>query len=325
MVHTYDTYAPLVKSVDASVPYQEALTTLVEALAPLGEDYVRQLQAGFDGRWIDAYPKDNKVSGAYSWGTYDTHPYVLMNYDDTLDGMLTLAHEMGHALNSAYSNKAQAYVNSNNPTFLAEIASTSNEMPTLRYMLDQAKDDTEKLYYLNQMAETIRGTFFTQVMYAEFEQQIHERVDQGDALSVDSLNEMWGDLLVKYLGPDYERDELARVGWARVPHFYYNFYVYQYATGIAAANQFVTNILTGKDGAVEAYLTFLKAGSSDYPVELLKQAGVDVNTRAPVDNLLADFGQIISQMEEILRQPPCAPLRKQGTTEDRGLPQGGIE
>ena len=301
-VHTYDTYVPLVKPVDVSIPYKDAKIALVEALAPLGEDYIKQLRAGFDNRWIDVYPKENKLSGAYSWGSYDTHPYILMNYDDTMDGMLTLAHEMGHALNADYTNNTQAYVNSENPTFLAEVASTTNEMLTLRHMLDRAKDDDEKLYYLNQMAETIRGTFFTQVMYAEFEQQIHERVEKGDALSVDSVNEMWSNLLVKYLGPDYELDELARVGWARIPHFYYNFYVYQYATGIAAANQFVKDILENGQGAADAYLNFLGAGSSDYSVDLLKQAGVDMTAGAPVDNLLADFGRIVSQMEEILRR-----------------------
>lgn len=170
-VHHYDMYKPLVAEMAVSVPYDEAMSQLVAALAPLGDNYTSRLQAGFDGRWIDVYPKDNKLSGAYSWGSYDTHPYVLLNYDETLDSMLTLAHEMGHALNADYSNAAQAYVNCENPIFLAEIASTANELLALRHLLDRASDDNKRLYYLNQLAETIRGTFFTQVMFAEFERR----------------------------------------------------------------------------------------------------------------------------------------------------------
>jgi oligoendopeptidase F len=214
----------------------------------------------------------------------------------------TLAHEMGHAMNSYYSNKAQPYYYSDIPTFNAEIASTTNETLLLKTMLANAKDDNEKLYFLNEMAENIRRTFFAQVMYADFEKQIHQRVDGGDALSVDSLNKMWGDTMKRYYGPDFELDDIAKVGWARVPHFYLNFYVYQYATGIAASNQFVKNISENKEGAVDKYITFLSSGSMDYPVALLKTAGVDMLSPAPVDNLLTDFGKIVGQMEELLKK-----------------------
>lgn len=302
-IHYYDMYNPLVATYDVSYPYEEAKQTITAALKPLGQDYLDNLAKGFSGKWIDVYPSEGKSSGAYAWGTYDTHPYVLSNYTDTgVDGMLTIAHEMGHALNALYTNRAQPYFYSNTPIFNAEIASTANELLVMHHLLDDAKDDEARLYYLNQIAESIRGTFFAQVMYAEFEKAIHERVEKGEALSVESLSEMWAATVTKYYGPDFEMDESARLVWARIPHFYYNFYVYQYATGIAASNQFVKNIKDDKDGAVEKYLEFLKAGSSAYPVEVLKASGVDMMASAPVDNLLSDFGDVVDQMEEILKK-----------------------
>jgi len=298
-VHAYDLIVSLVDSYEKTVPYEDAPKILNESLAPLGKQYLADMNTGFDGRWIDVYPADHKRSGAYAWGSYDTHPYVLSNYTGSVDSLLEIAHEMGHAMNSYYS-KSQAYTYSNTPIFTAEVASTTNEMLTLRYLLANAKDDNEKLYYLDKMAESVRGTFFTQVMYAEFEKAIHERVEKGEALSADSLNKLWGEQLVKFYGPDFELDELAKVGWSRVPHLYYNFYVYQYATGLAASNQFVANIDAKKPGAVDSYLAFLGAGSSDYPVNMLKTAGVDMNSSEPVDNLLKDFSSILDQMEQIL-------------------------
>ncbi len=302
-IHYYDMYNPLVSSYDVSFPYEQAKQVIATALQPLGKDYLDNLAKGFDSKWIDVYPSKGKTSGAYSWGSYDTHPYVLSNYTDAgVDGMLTIAHEMGHALNSLYTNKNQPYIYSNVSTFNAEIASTTNEMLVLRYLLDNAKDDPARLYYLNQIAESIRGTFFAQVMYAEFEKAIHERVEKGEALSVDSLNEMWKATVVKYYGDDFLMDDAGQLVWARIPHFYYNFYVYQYATGIAASNQFVKNIKDNKPGAADKYLAFLKAGSSGYPVDLLKASGVDMTSNAPVDNLLADFSDTINKMEELLKK-----------------------
>jgi len=216
--------------------------------------------------------------------------------------MWTIAHEAGHAMNSYYVNGVQPYTYSSVPIFNAEIASTTNEMLVLRYLLNNAKDDTARLYYLNQMAESIRGTFFTQVMYAEFEKQIHDRVEQGDALSVESLGNIWAEVVTKYYGPDFVLDDVGKVNWARIPHFFYNFYVYQYATGLAASNQFAKDIADNEPGVVDKYLIFLKGGSSEYPVELLKASGVDMNSSAPVDNLLKDFTSIVSQMQEILKK-----------------------
>lgn len=300
-VRLYDMYVPLVSGYEPKeFTYAETQTILADALKPLGPQYITDLKAGFSGGWVDVYPADDKTSGAYSWGAYDTHPYVLMNYNGSFDSLLTLGHEMGHAMNSYYVNKNQGYYDSNTPTFNAEVASTTNELIVLRYMVDNAKTDEEKLFYLNQLAEDLRGTFFTQVMYGEFEMQIHERIEGGDGLSVDSLNQMWGDLLTKYYGEDFELTEEAKVGWSRIPHFYYNFYVYQYATGIAAADQFATDLSAGKAGATEKYLTFLQAGSSDYPVDVLKTAGVDMLSSRPTDTLLADFDKTVTEMNDLL-------------------------
>ena len=302
-IHGYDMFNPLIESYTVEVPFDDTQQLLDKALAPLGKDYTDQLDKGLNSRWVDVYERKGKTSGGYSWGSYDTQPYILMNYtSDFSDGVMTLAHEMGHSLNSYYTNKNQSYIYSNTPIFTAEIASTTNEMLVLQYMQKNAKNDAEKLYFLNQLAENIRGTFFVQVMFADFEKQIHARVENGDALSVDSLNQIWGEIMTKYYGPDYEVDDLAKIGWARIPHFYRNFYVYQYATGIAASNQFVKNITEDKPGAKEKYLTFLSAGSVDYPINVLKEAGVDMLSPAPVDNLISDFGKIVNQMEELLKK-----------------------
>jgi oligoendopeptidase F len=300
-VRLYDMYVPLVSGYEPETfTYEQTQTILADALKPLGATYIKDLQGGFKGGWIDVYPNDNKTSGAYSWGAFDTHPYILTNYNGSYDSLLTLAHEMGHAMNSYYVNKAQNYYNSNTPIFNAEVASTTNELIVLRYMVDNAKTDEEKLFYLNQLAETIRGTFFTQVMYAEFEMQIHERIERGDGLSVDSLNQMWGDILTKFYGPDFELTDEAKLGWSRIPHFYYDFYVYQYATGIAAADQFATDLSANKTGTTENYMTFLKAGSSAYPVDVLKSAGVDMLSSTPTDTLLADFDKTVTEMQDLL-------------------------
>jgi oligoendopeptidase F len=300
-VRGYDMFVPLVTGyAPPTFTYAQTQQILADALKPLGPTYIKDMQSSFSAGWIDVYPADNKTSGAYSWASYDTHPYILTNFNGSFDSVLTLGHEMGHAMNYNYVNKAQGYYNSNTPIFNAEVASTTNELIILRYMVDHAKTDQEKLFYLDQLAEDIRGTFFTQVMYAEFELQIHERIEQGDALSVDSLNQMWGDVLAKYYGPDYEVTEQAKLGWSRIPHFYYDFYVYQYATGIAAADQFATDLSAGTPGATDKYLTFLKAGGSDYPVKVLQAADVDMLSSKPTDTLLADFDKTVTQMEDLL-------------------------
>ena len=301
-VKIYDLYVPLVADYTLVIPYEKAQEMLFEGLKPLGDEYLNMMKTGFENRWIDVYETKNKATGGYSWGAYDTHPYVLMNYDDTADSMLTLAHEMGHALNFYYTNSTQKYVNSPIPIFTAEVASTMNENLMLDYLIQQAKNDDEKLYFLDKMIENIRGTVYNQVMYSEFEQTIYERVEKGEALSYNSLSEIWKSLLEKYYGPDLVVEELASRGWSRIPHFYMNFYVFKYATSLAASNELLNNIVTGQPDAIEKYLNFLKAGSSDYPVEVLKAAGVDMLSSQAIDNLLKKFGNLVSEMEETLKK-----------------------
>ncbi|MEZ0536630.1 oligoendopeptidase F [Caldicellulosiruptoraceae bacterium PP1] len=297
-VHIYDMYVPLVENYEMNIPYEDAKKLILKGLNPLGKDYINNLQNAFDSRWIDVYETENKYSGGYQWGSYDTHPYILMNYDDTVDSMLTVAHELGHAMNAFYTNKTQKYINSNVPIFTAEVASTTNEFLMLNYMIKNAKSDDEKLYLLNSLIENIRGTVYTQVMYAEFEKTIHERVEKGEALSAETLNNIWKDLMVKYYGQNFEVDPLAPLWWSRIPHFYMNFYVYKYATSMAAANEIVKNLNNQKN--IDKYIEFLKAGSSDYPINVLKKAGVDMTSTKPVDNLLQYFGQLVDEMEKIL-------------------------
>ncbi|MCX7920439.1 MAG: oligoendopeptidase F [Clostridia bacterium] len=303
-VHLYDMYVSVVDNYDMTIPYEDAKNMILEGLKPLGSEYVNNLKKGFEGGWVDVYETENKATGGYQWGSYDTHPYVLMNYNDSVDSMLTLAHEMGHALNSYYTNASQNYIDSNVPIFNAEVASTTNELLMLRYMINNAKDDDEKLYLINNLVEQIRGSVYTQVMYSEFEKVIHERVEQGNALSAESLKNIWKSLMQKYYGDNFEVDELATMWWSRIPHFYMNFYVYKYATSMAASNQLVKNMTESKNKFIAKYkyLEFLKAGSSNYPIELLKKAGVDMKSTAPVDNLLAEFSKLVDQMEEILKK-----------------------
>jgi len=304
-VHIYDMYVPLVKDYEIKIPYEEAKKMLLEGLKPLGDDYIRDLQKGFDSRWIDVYETENKATGGYQWGAYDTHPYVLLNQNDSADAMLTLAHEMGHALNHYYTCSTQKYTNSGIPIFTAEVASTTNEILMLKYLIAHAQNDDEKLYFINSLVELIRGNVYTQVMYAEFEKTIHERVEKGGALSAETLRGIWKSLMVKYYGENFEADELADMWWARVPHFYMDFYVYKYATAISAANEMVEN-MTGTEGdtasAKAKYLEFLKAGSSDYPIEVLKAANVDMTSTRPVDDLLAEFGKLVDEMERIMEK-----------------------
>lgn len=298
-VHIYDMYVPLVANYEVNIDYEQAKKLILEGLKPLGDDYLKVLNIAFNNRWIDVFETENKYTGGYQWGAYDTHPYILMNYNNTMDSVLTLAHELGHAINSYYTNKTQKYINSNVPIFTAEVASTTNELLMINYLLKKAKSDDERLYLLNTLVENIRGTVYTQVMYAEFEKEIHERVEKGEALSAETLCNIWGNLMKKYYGDNFEVDKLATLWWARIPHFYMNFYVYKYATSMAAANEVVKNI---EKGDTAKYIEFLKAGSSDYPINVLKKAGVDMTSTKPVDNLLTYFGQLVDEMEKILKK-----------------------
>ncbi len=295
----YDMYVPLIANYEMNIDYEQAKKLILKGLKPLGNDYLNVLNIAFNNRWIDVFETENKYTGGYQWGAYDTHPYILMNYNNTMDSVLTLAHELGHAVNSYYTNKTQKYINSNIPIFTAEVASTTNELLMINYLLKKAKSDDERLYLLNTLVENIRGTVYTQVMYAEFEKEIHERVEKGEALSAETLCNIWGSLMKKYYGDNFEVDKLATLWWARIPHFYMNFYVYKYATSMAAANEVVKNI---EKGDTAKYIEFLKAGSSDYPINVLKKAGVDMTSTEPVDNLLIYFGQLVDEMEKILKK-----------------------
>jgi oligoendopeptidase F len=295
-------YVTMVNDVDTDIKYEDGKKMVLEALAPLGNTYISDLMDGFAGGWIDVYETQNKRSGAYQWGSYDTHPYVLLNYNGSLDDVLTIAHEMGHALNSYYSNKSQPYATAEYPIFTAEVASTTNESLMLDYMIKNAKTKEEKMYLINTYLENIRGSIYTQLMYAEFEMLIHEKAEAGEALSATTLNEIWGNLMQKYYGPDFEVDELVKVWWARIPHFYYTFYVYQYATGMAAAEAISYKIIHEGQPAKEAYLEFLAAGGADYPVEILKKAGVDMSSTMPVEKALVKFDQLVDELDQLMSE-----------------------
>jgi len=299
-LHMYDLYTPIVKDVEMKVSYQEALKRVEEGLAPLGEEYAAVLRKGFTGGWIDVYENQGKTSGAYSWGPFGTHPYVLLNWQDNINNLFTVAHEMGHALHSYYSDHAQPYVYAGYKIFVAEVASTVNESLVMQFLLDRTVDKRERLFLLNHYLEQFRGTVYRQTMFAEFEKLIHEQVENGGALSVEELNRIYHGLNVDYYGPEVVIDQQIDLEWARIPHFYTNFYVYKYATGFSAATALSQGILREGKPAVERYLNFLKSGGSDYPIQLLQRAGVDMTTPQPVEAALKVFEGLVREMEELL-------------------------
>lgn len=299
-LHMYDIYVPLVSEYKVNIPYEDAKKKVLEALQPLGEEYLSHLKAGLEDGWVDVYENEGKTSGAYSWGTYDTKPYVLMNYDNRLDDMFTLAHEMGHSLHSFYSNRKQPYVYAQYSIFVAEVASTVNESLLMDYLLKNSQDRQQKIYLLNHYLEEFRGTVFRQTMFAEFEKIIHEKVEQGEALTPESFNQIYLDLNRLYYGPNVVMDDEIQIEWARIPHFYSAFYVYKYATGFSTATALKQQILTEGKTAVDRYLNFLSSGSSDYPIEILKRAGVDLMTPEPVNAGLKYFGQLVDELEKLL-------------------------
>jgi len=299
-LHMYDLYVPIVKEVDMEIPYDEAVATIKEALRPLGEDYGKVLEEGFTSGWVDVYENEGKTSGAYSWGTYSVHPFVLMNYQDNVNNMFTLAHEMGHALHSYYSNKNQPYTYADYKIFVAEVASTVNEALLMQYLLQKTEEKEKRLYLLNYYMEQFRGTLFRQTMFAEFEKLIHAKVEEGEALTAENLSEMYRELNTRYHGPEMVIDPQVDLEWARIPHFYRNFYVYKYATGFSAAISLSQQILSEKEPAVDRYLSFLKSGGSDYPLNLLKQAGVDMTSTEPIEKALGVFKELLDEMEELI-------------------------
>lgn len=299
-LHMYDLYVPMVEEFDKKIPYEEAKKIVAEGLKPLGEEYVGYLEKGMNSAWIDVYENEGKTSGAYAWGSYKTHPYVLLNYQDTINDVFTLAHEMGHALHSYYTNMTQPYVYSEYKIFVAEVASTVNESLLMRYLLPRASSKQEKAYLLNHYLEEFRGTVFRQVMFAEFEKMIHEKVEQGDALNAQELCDMYYGLNKKYFGEEVTVDEDIAMEWSRIPHFYSSFYVYKYATGFSSATAIAEKILTEGKPAVDKYIEFLKSGGSNYPLELLKIAGVDLSTPQPIQDALNVFEKTLDELEELL-------------------------
>ena len=300
-LHFYDIYTPLVADVDKEIPYSEAKQTIYEALAPLGEDYRAILKEGFENRWIDVYQNVGKRSGAYSAGAA-VHPFVLMNYSGSLDSQFTLAHEMGHAIHSYLSNKHQNPMDADYVIFVAEVASTCNEALLMECLLSKTTDKRERAYLINHFLDQFKGTIYRQTMFAEFERNIGAMVAQGQTLTADVLCGDYKRLNELYYGPDMVVDDRIAMEWARIPHFYYNYYVFQYATGYAAAIAISRKILAEGESAVRNYLSFLSGGCSKSPIELLKGAGVDMTGPEPVNDALALFGQLLDEMEALMEE-----------------------
>ena len=301
-LHMYDLYVPVIEQDHSEIPFEQAKKTVLEGLAPMGEEYLHLLREGFDHGWIDVYENQGKRTGAYSWGAYGTHPYVLLNYQGTLHDVFTLAHEMGHALHSWYSDEHQPYIYAGYRIFVAEVASTCNEALLIHYLMEQSKkagDQKKTMYLMNYFLEQFRTTLFRQTMFAEFEKITHGLQEQGETLTADRLCEIYYDLNKLYFGEEICVDQEIAMEWARIPHFYTPFYVYQYATGFSAAIALSKQILEQGAPAVEQYKKFLKGGSSMYPLELLKMAGVDMEQKAPVQDALAVFAQYLDEMERL--------------------------
>jgi oligoendopeptidase F len=297
-LHMYDLYVPIVEEPPKKYSYEDALDVVLKGLAPMGCGYLTDLENAFKSGWIDVYENQGKTSGAYSWGTHLTHPYVLLNYQGTINDVFTLAHEMGHALHSYYTNKTQPYIYSEYKIFVAEVASTVNESLLIHYLLANTADGKEKAYLLNHYLEEFRGTLFRQTMFAEFEKLTHAMVQNGEALTAEELCRVYRGLNEKYFGAEVTLDSEIDMEWSRIPHFYSGFYVYKYATGISAATSLSQQILKEGTPAVERYTNFLKSGGSDYPLELLKKAGVDLSEPKPVEDALKVFESILNELEK---------------------------
>lgn len=301
-LHMYDLYTPLVKDVKMEIPYEEAKNYVLKGLAPLGEDYVSVLKEGFESRWVDVHENRGKRSGAYSSGAYGTNPYILMNWQDNVNNLFTLAHEFGHSVHSYYTRKNQPYQYGDYSIFVAEVASTTNEALLNDYLLKEIDDEQKKIYLLNHYLEGFRGTVFRQTMFAEFEHLIHKMAQDGIALTAESFTKTYYELNKKYFGEDIVIDEEIGIEWSRIPHFYYNYYVYQYATGFSAAAALSSQILEEGQPAVERYLGFLEAGSSDFPIEVLKKAGVDMTSPAPIEAACKVFEEKLTELEQLLNK-----------------------
>ncbi len=298
-LHMYDVYTPIVADAAQTIPYEQAKETVLEALAVLGEDYTDLLKKGFTERWIDVYPNEGKRGGAYSSGSAKPHPYVLLNQKDTLDSMFTLAHEMGHALHSYHSNKYQPVSQSDYVIFVAEVASTCNEVLLMRHLLSKTTDKKERMYLINHFLDQFKGTVYRQTMFAEFELEMGRMAEKGDTLTAEALSQKYWELNKLYFGPDMISDEGISLEWARIPHFFYNYYVFQYATGFSAAVAIANRILAEGEPAVRDYKKFLSGGGSADPISLLKLAGVDMSSPAPINSALELFGELIEELEKL--------------------------
>ena len=301
-LHMYDIYVPVVEETGKRYPYDEAKEIVKAALAPMGEEYVSVASAGMDRDWVDVFENENKRSGAYSWGAYGTHPYVLLNHQDTMDSMFTLAHEMGHAMHTYYSTNNQPFTYAEYLIFVAEVASTCNEALLMHHLLETTEDEKDRKYLINHQLESFRATLFRQTMFAEFEMIVHKKLAEGENLTKEALCQIYHDLNVLYYGPDIIVDEEIDYEWMRIPHFYTSFYVYQYATGYSAAIAFSKKILEEGKPAVDRYInSFLSGGSSKDPIDLLKDAGVDMSSPAPIDDALNVFEQYLAQFEKFAK------------------------
>lgn len=300
-IHMYDLYVSLAQTTPADIEYSEGLKLVLNALKPLGAAYLKDLETGANSSWIDIYENQGKRTGAYSWGVYGVHPFVLLNYDNKYSAVSTLAHELGHAMHSYYSNKYQEYINSSYTIFCAEVASTTNEILLLDYMLDIETNPQKRIFFINQYLEQVRTTVYRQALFAEFEMITHSKAEAGEALTADVLENIWLDLNRQYYGNELILDDEIKIEWARIPHFYRPFYVYQYVTGYAAATTLAQNLVTEGLPAQKRYLNYLQSGGSDYSINLLKNAGVDMSTPKPLEITLEKFSTRLFELETLLK------------------------
>ena len=299
-INMYDLYVPLTENFDMEIPYEKAQEIILEALKPLGEEYLENVKKAFSEGWIDVYGNEGKQGGAYSWGSYDSKSYILMSYKDDLNSLFTLIHEMGHSMHSFYSKNNQPYLYSGYKIFVAEVASTLNELLLINYLLKNAESKEERVYLLNYYLEQFRTTVYRQTMFAEFEKICHGKVEEGEPLTAEDFNNIYYDLNKKYYGESCEVNEEIALEWARIPHFYSNFYVYKYATGFSAASALSKQILEEGESAVSRYKEFLKSGGSEFPLDQLRKAGVDMEKKESVDEALHVFKDLVKQLEKEL-------------------------
>ena len=299
-LHMYDMYTPLTGEAPIKYSIEAAMEETLKGLQPLGEDYLAILQEAFDNRWIDWLENEGKRSGAYSSGAYDTNPYILMNWQDSLNQLYTLVHELGHSVHSYLTRKNQPYVYGDYSIFLAEIASTTNENILTDYLLKTQTDPKVRIYILNHYLDGFKGTIFRQTQFAEFEHYIHQKALEGVPLTQDFMTSYYAELNAKYYGPSVEKDPEIGIEWTRIPHFYYNYYVYQYATGFSAATALAKRIVEGEEGALEKYLSYLKAGNSGYPIEVMKKAGVDMTQSAYIEDAMKVFEERLNELEQLI-------------------------